>query len=169
MLWGGNPILGLAKANFTIAPNKLDLAIAQASLANGVLKGDISATLGSALPPAKPALPAIAAKFSVTGADGSMFSLPFDFPITLAGSIDAAGDLTASGYAPQAWLATLSGNASLAAQSGSLNGFSLPGAVNALTAKNPPSEPAARGLPDRNHALYPNRHDRPVHQRRPTR
>jgi uncharacterized protein involved in outer membrane biogenesis len=89
------------------------------------------------MPPAKPALPAIAAKFSLTGADASLFGLPLDFPVTLdSGSIDAAGDLTASGYAPSAWLATLSGNASLAARAGILNGFSLPGAVSALTARN---------------------------------
>jgi hypothetical protein len=45
--------------------------------------------------------------------------------------------LTASGYAPQAWLDTLSGNASLSAHSGSLAGFSLPAAAAALTPKTP--------------------------------
>jgi len=137
VLWGGNQILGSTAAEIAARQDKLDLAIAQASLANGVLKGEISATLNNALPPAKPALPAIAAKFTIIGADGALLGLPFDFPITLpTGNIDAAGDLTASGYAAQAWLATLSGSASLAAQSGTLSGFDLPGATVALTAKN---------------------------------
>ncbi len=134
VLWGGNQILGLANADLTIAPNKLDLAIAQANLASGLLKAEITATQSIATTPAKAALPAIAATFTLTGGNTALFSLPLDFPLTLAGgSIDAAADLTASGYAAQAWLATLSGSASLTAQNGTLTGFNLSAAVSALT------------------------------------
>jgi hypothetical protein len=128
VLWGGNQILGPVTANLTSNANRLDLAIGQASLAGGVLKGDFSATGNTAL--------AVTAKFAVSGSDASQLHLPFKFPLTLpTGTIDAAGALTAGGYAPAAWLATLSGSASLAAHDGTINGFDLAAAAAALTAK----------------------------------
>ena len=134
VLLAGNPILGQTAASLTLGPNRLDLAIAKAGLGNGVLTGDILAATGDPAPAATP--PGVTAKFAVTGADASMLGLPFGFPITLGGgSIDASADLTASGYAPQAWLATLQGSARLTARSGSLGGFSLPGIARALTAQ----------------------------------
>jgi uncharacterized protein involved in outer membrane biogenesis len=137
VLWGGNPVLGPATGNLRFGQNRLNLAVTQASAANGVLKGDFSVTGKNAIPASGPVPPAISAKFSISGADVSQLSLPFSFPITLpTGIMDAAADLTASGYAPAAWLATLSGNASIAAQSGTLSGFNLPAIVTALAAKN---------------------------------
>jgi uncharacterized protein involved in outer membrane biogenesis len=136
VLWEGNQFLGPAAANLGIAPNRLDLTIARANLANGVLNGEFSATGNNGLPGANAVLPAIGAKFSVTGADASLLNLPLSFPITLpTGNLDAAADLTASGYAPEAWLDTLSGNASLNAKSGTLSGFDLPNIVNILTTR----------------------------------
>jgi uncharacterized protein involved in outer membrane biogenesis len=133
VLLAGNPILGQTAASLTLGPNRLDVAIAKAGFGNGVLTGDISATTGDPAPAATP--PSVTAKFAVTGADASMLNLQMGFPITLgSGSVDAAADLAASGYAPQAWLATLSGSASLTAHSGSLGGFSLPGIARALAA-----------------------------------
>ena len=86
--------------------------------------------------PGKPApalLPAISAKFTLTGADAAALNLPYAFPITLpSATINAAIALTASGSAPPVWLATLTGNASLAASKGSLNGFNLPALITAL-------------------------------------
>lgn len=136
VLWRGMQISGAASANLAFAQNRLDLAIPQANIANGVLRGDLSVSGGAAAAGAKTTPVEIAAKFSVTGADAALLTLPLGFPITLpGGSLDAAIDLTASGYAPAAWLATLGGNASLAAHSGTLSGFDLPAIVSALTAK----------------------------------
>jgi uncharacterized protein involved in outer membrane biogenesis len=140
MLVAGNPVLGPAAGNITLSPGKFGLDVSRARLANGNLTGTFSATLPApAAPvPGKPApvlLPAISAKFTLTGADAAALNLPYAFPITLpTGTINAAIDLAASGYAPPVWLATLTGNASLAASAGSLNGFNLPGLISALQA-----------------------------------
>jgi uncharacterized protein involved in outer membrane biogenesis len=117
--------------------------VSHAQLANGNLTGAFSATLPApAAPvapvPGKPApalLPTITAKATLTGGDATALDLPYAFPITLpSGRINAAIDLAASGYAPPVWLATLTGNASLAATGGSLNGFNLPEIITALHA-----------------------------------
>lgn len=141
VLLAGNPILGPAAGGITLSPGKFDFDLNQAQLANGIIKGSFSATLPAPVPPVpgKPAtpaaLPAISAKFALTGADAAALNLTFAFPLTLSsGSINAAIDLTASGYTPSVWLATLSGNASLAADAGTLNGFDLPGLIPALHA-----------------------------------
>jgi uncharacterized protein involved in outer membrane biogenesis len=146
MLVAGNPVLGPAAGNITLSPGKFDLEVSRAELANGNLTGAFSATLPAPVAPVapvapipgKPALalpPAISAKFTLTGADAAALNLPYAFPITLSsGTINAAIDLTASGYAPPVWLATLTGNASLAASTGSIDGFDLPGLMMALQA-----------------------------------
>jgi uncharacterized protein involved in outer membrane biogenesis len=153
MLVAGNPLFGPVAGNITLSPGKFDLDVSRAQLANGNLTGAFSATLpvvtvAPVVPDAPdapvapvagkpgPALaPAISAKFTLTGADAAALNLNYAFPITLSsGTLNAAIDLTASGYAPPVWLATLSGNASLAASAGSLNGFNLPGLITALKA-----------------------------------
>jgi len=141
-LLAGIPVLGPAAGNITLSPGKFDLDVSRAQLANGNLTGAFSATLPAPAAPVAgkpaPALPpAISAKFTLTGADAdaAALTLPYAFPITLSGgTINAAIDLNASGYAPPVWLATLTGNASLAASAGSLNGFNLPGLITALKA-----------------------------------
>ncbi len=137
VLWDGSPILGSAIANLGFGQNRLDISLTQASLANGVLRGDFSATGASVAPGSKAAPPAIAAKLSLSGADASLLSPPISFAITLpSGRLDATADLTASGYAPAVWLATLAGDASLEAHAGTLGGFDLAAIVSALAAKN---------------------------------
>jgi uncharacterized protein involved in outer membrane biogenesis len=137
VLLAGNQIVGPVIANLTLTANGLDLAVAQAGLGKGILKGDFSAQIHPATAPAAFAPPLLAAKFSLTGADASMLDPPVVFPITLpAGSIGVTGDLSASGYAPQAWLDTVSGSAGLTATSGRLGGFDLPGAASALNARH---------------------------------
>jgi uncharacterized protein involved in outer membrane biogenesis len=136
VLVAGNPIFGPADAEITLTPNRLELALSQASFANGIVKGDFTATPGNAVRPATPAPLAVAAKVTLSGADASQLGLPFRFPITVpSGNLDAAADLTATGYAPLAWLATLAGNASLSAHSGTADGFDLAAAAKALTGK----------------------------------
>jgi hypothetical protein len=140
VLLAGKPILGPAAGDITLGTGKFDLDVSRAQLAGGNLNGVFSATLAApALPipgkPAMAALPAISAKFAVTTANAAAFGLNAAFPVTLpSGTLSAAIDLTASGYTPLVWLATVSGNASLAASNGTLNGFSLPGLVAALQA-----------------------------------
>jgi uncharacterized protein involved in outer membrane biogenesis len=146
ILVAGSPILGPSIARITLSPGKLDLALTQADLAGGTVKGDFSATLPAA--PGVSIAPAIVAKFALTGAAATAFNLPVAFPFTLAGgAVDAAADLTATGYTPAAWLATLAGNASLTAHAGTLTGFNLPGLRTALTApKNRASQMRAASL-----------------------
>jgi uncharacterized protein involved in outer membrane biogenesis len=140
MLVAGNPVLGPAAGDLMLSPGKFDLEVSHAQLANGNLTGAFSATLPAPAAPVsgKPApalLPAITAKATLTGGDATALDLPYTFPITFpSGTINAAIDLAASGYAPPVWLATLTGNASLAATGGSLNGFNLPGIITALHA-----------------------------------
>jgi uncharacterized protein involved in outer membrane biogenesis len=141
VLVAGNPILGPAAGGITLSPGKFDFALNQAQLANGTIKGNFSAILPAPVPPVpgKPATPAappnITGKFELTNADAAALNLAFAFPLKLpSGTINAAIDLTASGYTPSVWLATLSGNASLAANAGTLTGFNLPGLVTALHA-----------------------------------
>ncbi len=158
-LMAGNQILGPITAGITLRPGKFDLAVTQAALAGGKIDGDFSAALPPAAAPdiaktptplktAPPPLPAIAAKFELTGADAAAFNLPVNFPLALpSGTISAAVDLTASGYTPSVWLATLTGNASLAAKNGSINGFNLPALTTALQApKRRPSQLVAASL-----------------------
>jgi hypothetical protein len=139
VLVAGNKILGPSSAVITLSPGKFDFELAQAALAGGKLNGDFSAALPApTLPqPAKiiASPPAITAKFTLAGADAAAFNLPMVFPLTLpSGTISAAIDLTASGYTPSVWLATLTGNASLAAKTGTLSGFNLPSLTAALQA-----------------------------------
>jgi uncharacterized protein involved in outer membrane biogenesis len=138
VMLAGNQILGPASANITLAPGKFDFALNQAALAGGKATGAFSATLpapGPAVPGKTIAAPAITAQFALTGSNAAMLDPPFVFPLNLpSGKISAALDLTASGYTPAAWLATLAGNASLAGSAGYIGGFSLPGLTAAMHA-----------------------------------
>jgi hypothetical protein len=140
VLLAGNQILGPTSAKITLAPGKFDFALNQAVLAGGKASGAFSATLpapaaATALPGKTVAAPAITAQFATTGSNAAMLDPPFVFPLNLpSGTISAAIDLTASGYTPAVWLATLAGNASLAGSAGAINGFSLPGLTAALHA-----------------------------------
>jgi uncharacterized protein involved in outer membrane biogenesis len=120
VLLGGLPILGPTAANLTLSPSSDAIIIARANLAGGNLTGSISATTAPATPPS------LAAKFALTGADASQLALPINFPLKIpAGTLALQANLTAAGYGPQTWAATLAGNASLSAKSGTMAGFNL--------------------------------------------
>jgi uncharacterized protein involved in outer membrane biogenesis len=120
ILLAGAPILGPTAAAVTLAPTSDAIAITQASLAGGDLTGRITATTAPATPPS------LTAKFALTNADASQLSLPITFPLTIpTGTLALQANLTAAGYGPQTWEATLAGTASLAAKSGSIAGFNL--------------------------------------------
>jgi uncharacterized protein involved in outer membrane biogenesis len=81
--------------------------------------------------------PVITAKLNLANADAGSLNLPVGFPYGIsAGTLSGQADLTASGYGQATWAATLTGNASLAAANGSLNGFDLAGLVTALKSPN---------------------------------
>ncbi len=131
VLYGGIPILGATTASLTLAPsNSLTLALPQASLAGGTLTGTITAASSNNLPPA------LAAQFSASHIDPTQLNLPLAFPYTLSGIFDASGSLTATGYSPRIWAATLGGTTSLNASNGRLHGFSLQGLAQALQSPN---------------------------------
>jgi uncharacterized protein involved in outer membrane biogenesis len=131
VLYGGNPILGATAASLTLAPGHgLTLALSQASLAGGTLAGNITATTANNQPPA------LTAQFTASHVDPTQLNLPLTFPYTLAGNFDASAALTASGYTPKTWAATLGGSVSLSASNGQLNGVSLTGLAQALGARD---------------------------------
>jgi uncharacterized protein involved in outer membrane biogenesis len=128
-LLAGRQIFGPAAASLTLQPNSDDFDLTSASLAGGTLTADINATTAPATPPS------LEASVSLINADAAKLALPLAFPLTLpAGTIAAQAKLTAAGYGPKAWIATLAGPASLAAKSGAATGFNLPALVTALTA-----------------------------------
>jgi hypothetical protein len=131
VLYNGNTILGAAKAHLALAPNTLNFVLANAALAGGTLSGGATVALSATAPPA------LTAQFSAAHLDPAQLNLPLAFPFTLqSGTLSAAWSLTASGYSPKIWLATLGGSASLNATNGSLSGFSLQNLAKALGEKN---------------------------------
>ncbi|OYV37457.1 MAG: hypothetical protein B7Z80_12795 [Rhodospirillales bacterium 20-64-7] len=131
VLVGGNPILRDAKAILDFKPGYAALAVTQAGFANGTLSGSLAATLKAGAPPA------ISASFTAKRLDAAALALDFAFPLTLSqGMIDASAVLTANGYTPRVWGATLGGKAQLTATSGKLNGFDLPAIARALGSPN---------------------------------
>ncbi len=129
VLYDGGQILGNTMGSLILAPNTATLALTQASLAGGNLSGSLTATLAANAPPA------LSANFTASNLNAGGFNLPVDFPFTLpTGTLAAQGSLTASGYTPRIWAATLAGTANLTAAQGSLKGFDLTGLAAALSA-----------------------------------
>lgn len=129
VLYAGTQILGPSAATLSFAPDHASLKLSQASIGNGNLSGNADLQLS-----AKSA-PALSAKLLAEGVDASTLSLPQSFPLTLsAGQISATASLTASGYTPKAWEATLGGSGTITASNGVLNGISLPDLQTALAA-----------------------------------
>jgi uncharacterized protein involved in outer membrane biogenesis len=127
VLYAGAPILGRSLAALTFAPSQTSLNLTQASLAGGTLTGAITSTLSPT------AAPALKATLSAANIDTSQLALPLSFPITLpSGTLTAQASLTATGYEPRIWAATLSGSANLTAKNGTLHGFNLAGIIQAL-------------------------------------
>ncbi len=131
VLYNNAEILSGLLGSLTLAPNTATLAINHASLAGGNLSGTLTATT------AANTAPALSAAFTAVNLNAPSFNLPVDFPYTLpAGTFAAQANLTASGYSPKIWAATLAGTANLTATQGSLSGFSLTGIAGALNAKD---------------------------------
>ncbi len=129
----GNTILLNAQAGLTLAPNTVTLGLTHAALAGGTLSGSVTAT--AATPPA------LSATLIATGVDPAQLALPLVFPYTLSsGSVDAGAKVTATGYSPKIWGATLAGTATLSAKNGTLAGFNLAGLAKALSSKTPSAD-----------------------------
>jgi uncharacterized protein involved in outer membrane biogenesis len=128
VLLAGASVFGPAAAQIQLQPGAATFNLRHAALGNGNLAG----TLTAALPAG--AAPALTAKFTLTKADLAAIDLPVNLPLTLpTGIADATASLTAAGFTPQAWAATLAGGVALSASNGSLTGFNLPGLAAALT------------------------------------
>jgi len=127
VLYNGQPALGAADGTITVGANSLAGTLTRAAIAGGNLAGSFAASLSASAPPS------LALKFAGTKLDASQLHLPITFPFTLPdGIVTATADLTASGYAPNSWKATLSGTATLTAANGHITGFDLPALVTAL-------------------------------------
>jgi len=129
VLMNGTPILGPTAASLGLKPSSDTLTIAKAALAGGNLAATITATTAPATPPS------FAANFALTAANAAQIAPNLAFPLTFpSGTIALSGTLTAAGYGPPAWEATLAGPAHLSAKSGALTGFNLPALIPALSA-----------------------------------
>ena len=131
VLYAGNPILGGSLGSISLSPDHFTLAVTHASLAQGNLSGTLSAAAATTK------APALTAKFTADHIDASQLDLPGAFPFTLpTGTLAAEANLTASGYSPKIWAATLGGTASLAAANGTISGFSLTRLASAFKSKH---------------------------------
>ena len=137
VLLDGMQILGPTTASLALQPSADALDIANAALAGGNLTATLTATTAPAAPPS------LAVKFALTAANAAEIAPGFAFPLTLpSGTIALSGTLTATGYGPKTWEATLAGPENLSAKSGTLTGCNLPAIITALAAM--PREPALR-------------------------
>jgi uncharacterized protein involved in outer membrane biogenesis len=137
VLLDGMQILGPTTASLALQPSADALDIASAALAGGNLTATLTATTAPAAPPS------LAVKFALTAANAAEIAPGFAFPLTLpSGTIALSGTLTATGYGPKTWEATLAGPENLSAKSGTLTGCNLPAIITALAAM--PREPALR-------------------------
>ncbi len=120
VLYAGTPILGPSAASLTLGQNNAKLALTQAAIGNGSLSGSLAAAFS----------PNAAPEFNLSllaqNIDAPSLALPVSFPFSLpTGTVNATASLTASGYSPKNWLATLGGTATLTATHGRLGGISL--------------------------------------------
>jgi uncharacterized protein involved in outer membrane biogenesis len=137
VLLAGDQVFGPSAASLVLQPDHAVFTLANAAFAGGTVSGAAGVTVSPSAPPA------ISGQVLLSGVDVSAFSLPAAFPLTLqSGTITAKGALTAAGYTPQAWAATLSGAASMSAANGVIGGFNLAGLATALTQS--PREAALR-------------------------
>ncbi|MDD2704532.1 MAG: AsmA family protein [Acidocella sp.] len=127
VLYADTQILGPSTANLDLSNSTATLTLNRASLGDGTLSGSLAAKLSPT------ALPAFTLKLLAQNVAATAFSLPVAFPYTFpAGTLGATAALTASGYTPKLWAATLAGSATLTATQGRLRGFSLAGLSAAL-------------------------------------
>jgi hypothetical protein len=117
VLVGLNPLLAHAEALFAIRDGTARLDVTKAELAGGTATG--VATLDTAAEP-----PKLSVAFAILGA---VIAAPvLELPLDLSdGTVEAHVDLTASGHAPAAMLATLAGEATVGVRNGAISGISL--------------------------------------------
>jgi hypothetical protein len=136
VFYAGQPVLSAAQGTVTLGAERLEAVLTRGAIASGNLSGSFTATIPSGAPPA------LALKFVGTRLDAKQLNLPIDFPFTLPdGTVTTTADLTASGYEPNSWKATLSGMTTLTVANGHVTGFDLPALVKAL---NSPGHPHLR-------------------------
>ncbi|MDE8345785.1 MAG: AsmA-like C-terminal region-containing protein [Acidocella sp.] len=128
LIYPGWPSIQNLNAKVTLRPQMAKVTIIQAGLAGGEMSGEVSATTNISKPPE------ISVLLDALKLNAALIDLPTSFPLTMpGGTINAKLSLTASGYDPRTWLATLGGTASLNSKTGTLRGFSLMGAKKSLS------------------------------------
>jgi AsmA protein len=137
VLFAGAQVFGLSAASMALQPDQAAFTLTNAAVSGGALTGNLTATFSPSAPPA------LTGNASLTGANAAGLIVPLAFPLTLpSGTITAQAALTASGYTPQAWAATLSGDATMTAANGAITGFDLAALAAALS--QTPREAALR-------------------------
>jgi uncharacterized protein involved in outer membrane biogenesis len=125
LCYAGTPILQNLTGAVTAAANSFTLALTQADLAGGSIAGQLTATTI--------ATPALTATLTAKNIDAAALALPINFPVALpTGTLTLTAQLTAAGYTPKIWAATLGGSATLTATDGALDGFDLAALKTAL-------------------------------------
>ena len=133
VLAGATSVADQAAALIRLRDGRLAIEDATARLAGGTFAGRASLDAAAA----QPAL-GVRADLRGIALAGPAFGLPVDL---VSGRVDATLDLTATGYAPAALLATLAGNARITAAGGTLSGISL-GTLQGLLAGGQASDEA---------------------------
>jgi hypothetical protein len=130
ILLGAKQLADQASTVITAAPGSLTASDITARVAGGTLLGDAALN-------ASPTTGAVwAARFALAGA--STDALAVWPPLAWSrGTLDVAGNLTATGYSPAALLASLGGNLTGAVHGVSLQGIDLPRLTNLLTTHAP--------------------------------
>jgi uncharacterized protein involved in outer membrane biogenesis len=132
VLYAGAPLLGATAASLSLSPGGAALTLSHAALAGGQISGQMSAALAMGVPPK------FSAQLQVQNLDVTALPLPVAFPYPLtAGQVSGTASLTASGFTPSIWLATLAGTAQMSVSNGALHGFSLSSVVQALGQPSP--------------------------------
>ncbi|OYV36198.1 MAG: hypothetical protein B7Z80_16260 [Rhodospirillales bacterium 20-64-7] len=122
VLYAGNQIFGPSAGSITMQPNDDVFTISHASVGSGNISGRISATTAPATPPS------LSASMTLKALDLTGVHLPVAFPLTLpSGIADGQINLTASGFSPATWVATLNGTATSQIKAGGITGFNLGG------------------------------------------
>jgi hypothetical protein len=130
------PVLEQVAARLRLEGGRLALEGLRARLGGGALEGAVALDVA-----AQP--PVLSGALGLTGATLSapLFGLPFDLA---SGRIEAQGRFSASGHAPAALLATLSGDGRIALRDGVVAGVALGAVANAAALED--AETAERGV-----------------------
>lgn len=144
--FGGQEWFGPVAATLATTPDRLSFTLDRAALGGGDLSGTLTATLpnGADHSGAGPAVPELAVQLKLAHVESSGFALPIAFPYTIPeGSLTGSTSLTADGFGPATWAATLGGGAHLGALNGQLAGFDLAAFRQALQNPHQPNRKQA--------------------------